>query len=436
MKASARHDFHEQQANQTAKGFTDGGPVAIQSGLGQADSQTSSGNGSQTHPSIISDNGRSLPIALRARFEQHLGQDFSGVRIHTDEKSAETAASLNAEAFTTGNHIVFGNGRYAPNTRSGQQLLAHELTHTVQQKNGRPGLQPKTLAGAKEADRKKVSTPSSAVALTDAKVDSYFEKVGDKWGSSKTKPSGVSIELSGINKDFLTPMTSLAMELEDMTYASPVTGQQKTIFGPNLTVTVHLKLAKHGLADGNYRFAWVGNRKSGIIYIESSSGGPAPENTPTTSGSDLKVGGLTFTTLGSWKKEQLSALKEALSLTPLSALSKVDGLKFQIKSGSSSDGEDGHYEDDKHKIVIYTSAFKDSAARYGSSKWATQAIVHEIGHAVDLAPLREAWNKTPTSGTKKEMAAAAKELKKATSESGTKWGKASKTDPWEKQERL
>ncbi|HEX5874951.1 MAG TPA: DUF4157 domain-containing protein [Pyrinomonadaceae bacterium] len=59
------------------------------------------------------------------------GADFSRVRIHTDSRAAESARALNAQAYTFGNNIVFGAGRYAPETPSGQKVLAHELAHVV-----------------------------------------------------------------------------------------------------------------------------------------------------------------------------------------------------------------------------------------------------------------------------------------------------------------
>jgi hypothetical protein len=65
--------------------------------------------------------------------EPRFGHDFSHVRVHTDARAAESAAALNAHAYTVGNHVVFGNGHYLPGTSSGQQLIAHELTHVVQQ---------------------------------------------------------------------------------------------------------------------------------------------------------------------------------------------------------------------------------------------------------------------------------------------------------------
>jgi hypothetical protein len=61
------------------------------------------------------------------------GFDFSRVRIHTDDRAASSARSINARAFAVGNHIVFGAGQYDPDTMAGRRLLAHELTHVVQQ---------------------------------------------------------------------------------------------------------------------------------------------------------------------------------------------------------------------------------------------------------------------------------------------------------------
>lgn len=67
--------------------------------------------------------------------------DFSRVRVHTDAKAAESARAVNALAYTVGRDVVFGAGRYAPATREGQRLLAHELTHVVQQDQGGSRLQ-------------------------------------------------------------------------------------------------------------------------------------------------------------------------------------------------------------------------------------------------------------------------------------------------------
>jgi len=79
--------------------------------------------------------GEPLSTQSRSFFEPRFGRDFSGVRVHADVSAAATAQSVNALAYTHGNHIVFGAGQYQPNSPSGRRLLAHELTHVVQQRH-------------------------------------------------------------------------------------------------------------------------------------------------------------------------------------------------------------------------------------------------------------------------------------------------------------
>jgi hypothetical protein len=89
-------------------------------------------------PSIVQNElqspGRPLDAISRAYFEPRFGQDFSGVRVHTDGRAAESAASIGASAYTAGANIAFAAGRYEPAAASGRRLLAHELTHVVQQR--------------------------------------------------------------------------------------------------------------------------------------------------------------------------------------------------------------------------------------------------------------------------------------------------------------
>jgi hypothetical protein len=68
--------------------------------------------------------------------ESRFGEDFSGVRVHTDGQASESARSVNAQAYTVGNDIVFAGGRYDPGSSTGQRTIAHELTHVVQQRSG------------------------------------------------------------------------------------------------------------------------------------------------------------------------------------------------------------------------------------------------------------------------------------------------------------
>ncbi|MGZ3766628.1 MAG: eCIS core domain-containing protein, partial [Mucilaginibacter sp.] len=79
--------------------------------------------------------GNPIPKSNRQFFESRFGYDFSNVRVHTDAGAAKSAQSINAFAYTTGNNIIFNNGQYSPESESGKRLMAHELTHVVQQRN-------------------------------------------------------------------------------------------------------------------------------------------------------------------------------------------------------------------------------------------------------------------------------------------------------------
>lgn len=94
---------------------------------------------SQAVPPIVHDvlgsSGQPLDAGTRAFMEPRFGHDFSRVRVHTDAKAAASARAVNALAYTVGRDVVFGQGQYAPGTSIGKRMLAHELTHVVQQRN-------------------------------------------------------------------------------------------------------------------------------------------------------------------------------------------------------------------------------------------------------------------------------------------------------------
>lgn len=77
--------------------------------------------------------GQAMPDEVRSQMESGFNADFSNVRVHNDTNSDELSRSVQATAFTTGSDIFFKQGAYNPNSSSGQELLAHELTHTIQQ---------------------------------------------------------------------------------------------------------------------------------------------------------------------------------------------------------------------------------------------------------------------------------------------------------------
>ena len=106
-------------------------PVRIQRYSGQTNQGEGLAPASVDH--VLSSAGRPLEPTLRNDMEQRFGHDFSHVRVHTGGTAEQSAREVNANAYTVGNSVVFGAGKYAPQTQSGKRLLAHELTHVVQQ---------------------------------------------------------------------------------------------------------------------------------------------------------------------------------------------------------------------------------------------------------------------------------------------------------------
>ena len=136
---------------------------------------------------VISNGGASLDKGTQQFMENRMGQDFSNVQVHTDSKAAESAQSINALAYTSGNHVVFGSGQYQPNTEGGKRLLAHELVHVGQQAEY---IQRKTASETTE--QKALRLESELLANTAYKtLDSKTKQlVFDILVIIKTKPNG------------------------------------------------------------------------------------------------------------------------------------------------------------------------------------------------------------------------------------------------------
>lgn len=108
--------------------------------------------------------GAALPQHAQQFFGHRMGHDFSGVKIHTGAEAAQSAANINAQAYTYGNHIVFNEGKYNTQSAEGKHLLAHELTHVVQQSSG--------VQGSESVQRKdtKPARPKQAAVDCDRSV--------------------------------------------------------------------------------------------------------------------------------------------------------------------------------------------------------------------------------------------------------------------------
>ncbi|PXX98169.1 eCIS core domain-containing protein [Halomonas sp. LBP4] len=123
---------------------------------------------------VLRSPGRSLDGSVRSFMEPRFGHDFSHVRVHTGEKAAASAAFVGARAYTIGNDIVFGAGTYAPGSAEGRRLIAHELTHTLQQRQG-PSVQAKPLiSGPQGADEQQAERVADAIMAGSEPVSDVF----------------------------------------------------------------------------------------------------------------------------------------------------------------------------------------------------------------------------------------------------------------------
>ncbi|WP_433263002.1 DUF4157 domain-containing protein [Actinosynnema sp. CS-041913] len=111
------------------------GMLGLQRAVGNAGASTLVEEESPVHD-VVRSSGAPLDVGVREDMESRFGQDFSGVRVHTDGAAHESARSVNAQAYTVGENIVFQSDKYDPSSDAGKHMLAHELTHVVQQRSG------------------------------------------------------------------------------------------------------------------------------------------------------------------------------------------------------------------------------------------------------------------------------------------------------------
>jgi hypothetical protein len=146
--------------------------------------------------SIQQAKGSGQPLAenVREPMERAFGADFSGVKIHTDSKSDQLNQSIQARAFTTGQDLFFKAGEYNPGSKGGQELLAHELTHVVQQ-SGNQLLQSSSLSQVLSSpDHSTVQCAGKSGEFKDqSSLDSHYQKhvttqndAGDSYADSAT----------------------------------------------------------------------------------------------------------------------------------------------------------------------------------------------------------------------------------------------------------
>jgi hypothetical protein len=170
---------------------------------------------------VLRSPGRPLDANTRAFMEPRFGHDFSQVRIHTDTKAVKSAQAVNASAYTVGRDVVFGCGKYAPGTNMGKELLAHELTHVIQQRCSLGGPIVQRQEGSEGSD------PDQELDRLITTLDQLIETSGDESdqgnesNGASGKPSRLMLQAARAR---LFDIKDTATAEEKMTIVSQIRG--------------------------------------------------------------------------------------------------------------------------------------------------------------------------------------------------------------------
>lgn len=163
----------------------------------QSDSATTPNANSSLESRLSSSHGGGSPLPenTRTQMEGAFGSDFSGVRVHTDSSAVQMNNELGAQAFTHGSDVYFNAGKYNPGSTEGQKLMAHELTHTVQQgasvRQKEVRRKPENSASISKATE---SSQNAGIVQRDT-LDDISGAVGNAWAATGGRVTGAATEL-------------------------------------------------------------------------------------------------------------------------------------------------------------------------------------------------------------------------------------------------
>lgn len=240
---------------------------------------------------VLNSPGEKLNDRARMFLEPRFGHDFSMVRVHTDAKAEESAKSLNALAYTAGANMAFAAGQYAPNTARGIRLLAHELTHYLQQQNEESGTLPNgSFQGSRNDEYESLCPLSQRRVSCKAAGGPLIARQSGK--GCACSPQSVLKASVGANGMFPSNQKTQALRLWDyVVYSDHVRlGNRKISEGVvigswpwmtnnpgDITVDVHPRMQKPGHPSAGY---WQNVRAWG----SPAKQGPTPDNMSPVSG--------------------------------------------------------------------------------------------------------------------------------------------------------
>lgn len=216
-------------------------------------------------------NGHPLRKQDQHFFESKLGRDFSGVRIHSDTQGSELAVGLNARAFTIGRHVVFGDGEYTPQGTNGKRLLAHELTHVVQQENGLSGGPTPGSSATVMRTPQPGGTPNEGPQLRLPQLGESLSSLGQAperpslLGSDIPKPV-VTRRGGAVSATIFFGQDNFLMDAANLSAVQQLNEQLRIMFEPTVTVAGHA--STEGKEQHNQELSE--RRRQAVIAILSS----------------------------------------------------------------------------------------------------------------------------------------------------------------------
>ena len=357
--------------------------------------------------------GEAINDEARSFFEPRFGRDFSGVRIHADATAAKSAAAIGARAYTAGSHIVFGSSQYAPTSRAGRNLLAHELAHVVQAGRSTTG---DALVRRAPGDAMKFDTgglrfnapaAGATVASVMAEVKAKQDQKPDPDLGSKVDVTGVAV---GKPEEIFVWRALLDRSLRQF-WGTQV--QVVTAIGPPPAKPPG---AAAPLGQVIIKIDGQGNASAELV-AQGAVGAPAAFADAPTAVAALKTDfGFASVDDGTatWTPADLNKVHAALKRLPAPDIAALTGVSLvrdstltspegkplsgqfrheaSVTTGSASTAAVASRSASLH---IANSAFDNDAISFVGGKGATAVgsfatILHETGHAVETKALRDA----------------------------------------------
>lgn len=426
FSVSRPEDQNEREADRTADQV-----------LSNADSSASrlainplTGQTSNRHSEQRSGDNAGSPLSRSQReyFEPQFGEDLSTVRLHSGQLATTMSETIEAQAFTHGQDIYFGADALNSDTVKGRRLMAHEIAHTLQ--NG--------AAQTTQLQRSKVSSLAKSVrddlriSRAAPKPDQIADWVKNYFDPKKgtSSSTGIPVAIDPVITDTQQKkgLTSIAAELVDASRASVNPKLSDQPLASNSILDVDIDPSAHGGIHAIYRFIRYTEAKTEKIYIEkmgtattAQSNAPVKAVTPqprvagATKEADkapidrtsvhgmVPVGAINVDIASGFGRQEARTIIASVQQIPASTRSKINGIEFVHSSkATSADGAAGEYEPIDDEITLYTSAFTANSRKVGGQSAATYAIVHEIGHAIDLRPEYEAERETKKAKAEKK----------------------------------